>query len=67
MIPIIDRGSEQKPESLYDDRMLAFSISVLSSRKDCAKSLYDDRLVAFSKSVLSVGMPRANPSMMTEC
>jgi hypothetical protein len=40
-------------KSLYDDRLVALSKSVLSSRNVLAKSLYDDRLVAYSKSVLS--------------
>ena len=50
---ISSRMVEHPRKSLYDDRLYAFSKSVLSSRNMVSKSLYDDRLYAFSKSVLS--------------
>jgi hypothetical protein len=49
------------------ESVLTSSSPLKSETERSSESLYDDRLIAFSKSVLSVGMYRANPSMMTDC
>ena len=62
---IIDFSDNERTSSFQADS--SYPCKTPSFHRFWNKSLYDDRWVALSKSVLSVGMPRANHSVLTFC